>query len=211
MHASTTFIRLLTLGPCIIFSDLPQAEQRNIRDYVKAAEAAVNSNKQKIADEEQRLVDVSNGSYAAKQKESEQASNNAAEAKREYEDHGKDEPRLREDIERAKKEAETAKELVDAKKDAFNQAEGQLRTLAREDGQRKSGFDERMPTLLKYIDQEKSFSKRPIGPIGKHVTLLKPKWSNNLETAFGTTLHSFIVASKRDMDVLEQIMRRVGL
>ena len=177
---------------------------------MKKAQNRIDANKQKIADEEQRLVDLSNGSYAAKQKESEEAANNAAEARREYESHGRDEPRLREDIERAEKEADSAKELVDAKKGALEQAEGHLRTLAREDGQRKPSFGERMPDLVKAIDQEKSFSRRPIGPIGNHVTLLKPKWSSVLEHSFGGTLSSFIVASKRDMDVLTQIMDRLG-
>ena len=64
--------------------------------------------------------------------------------------------------------------------------------------------------LLKAIQQEKSFTQTPVGPVGHHVSLLQPKWSSILETSFGTTLNSFIVTSKKDMNILSSIMKRAG-
>lgn len=72
------------------------------------------------------------------------------------------------------------------------------------------GYHERIPVLLKAIQQEKAFAQPPVGPVGHHVSLLKPKWSSILETSFGATLNSFIVTSKKDMNTLSNIMNRVG-
>jgi chromosome segregation ATPase len=90
-----------------------------------------------------------------------------------------------------------------------DQAESNLRNLNRE-GIRRTGFNERMPALLKEVEIERSFSRKPVGPIGSYVSLLKPEWSSILENALGTTLNSFIVTSKRDMNILSHIMQRVG-
>lgn len=116
---------------------------------------------------------------------------------------------MRQDIQGAEKEADSAKKQLDAKNEDLTQAKNLLRALTREDGQRQNGFPHGMPALLKAIQQEKSFTTAPIGPIGQHVTLLKPKWSSILEHSFGGTLSSFIVATKRDQSTLSSIMRRV--
>ncbi|KAJ5119573.1 hypothetical protein N7448_010242 [Penicillium atrosanguineum] len=79
-----------------------------------------------------------------------------------------------------------------------------------EDGHRRDGFPDRMPALLKAIQQEGSFTSKPIGPIGAHITLLKPKWSSILENSFGGTLSSFIVSNKRDMSILSSLMVKVN-
>jgi chromosome segregation ATPase len=159
--------------------------------------------------ENQRLADASDGGYARKQAECEQAANDASAAKREYEEHRQGAARLREDAEAAERDFTEAKGPLEQKKREIAQAENQLRNLTREGGSRQSGFHARMPALLKAIQQEQSWESRPVGPIGHHVTLLEPKWSSILERVFGGTLASFIVSSKNDMKLLFDIMRRV--
>jgi ATP-dependent RNA helicase DDX6/DHH1 len=105
---------------------------------------------------------------------------------------------------------DSAKRQCDSKKNDITQAENRLRTLTREDGQRPTGFPDKMPALLRAIQQERSFTSQPVGPIGDHVTLLKPKWSSVLENSFGATLSSFIVSSKRDMNILSNLMGKVN-
>ncbi|KAJ5594544.1 uncharacterized protein N7459_000752 [Penicillium hispanicum] len=186
------------------------AEQRQIRDYLKAAEERVSETQNKIDAENRRLAEVSGGGYARKQEECEQAATRAATARKTFEEHGQGVGHLREDIQASERADELVKQQVDAKKDDVKQAEFRLQALAREDGHRQSGFPDKMPSLLRAIRQEQSFTTRPIGPIGDHVTLLKPKWSSILESSFGNTLSSFVVSSKRDMGILSSIMRRVG-
>ena len=163
-----------------------------------------------MADEERRLAEVSDGGYARKQEECEQAANRAAAARKEYEGHQPGAASLQEDVKTAGKEMESAKKQCDSKKNDIGQAENRLRTLTREDGQRHTGFPDKMPALLRAIQQEKSFTSQPVGPIGDHITLLKPKWSSILENSFGATLSSFIVSCKRDMNILSNLMGKVN-
>lgn len=153
---------------------------------------------------------MSDGGYTRKQQECEQAASRAVAARKAFEEHGQNVGHLREDIQTAEREAELADQELGAKRNDVNQAEARLQALARQDGQRQNGFPDKMPSLLRAIRQEQSFTTRPIGPIGDYVTLLKPKWSSILESSFGNTLSSFIVTSKRDMSILSNIMRRVG-
>jgi chromosome segregation ATPase len=67
-----------------------------------------------------------------------------------------------------------------------------------------------MPQLLSAIARERSFNQRPVGPVGNHVRLKKPEWSAVIEQSLNNTLNSFIVTSKKDMNILMQIMQRVN-
>ncbi|KAJ5306641.1 hypothetical protein N7508_005656 [Penicillium antarcticum] len=187
-----------------------QAEQRQIREYLRAAESRIQETQQKVHEENQRLADASGGGYARKQEACEQAVNDAAAAQRAYNEHRSDANGLREDIESSQEDLKATKGPVDAKRMELEQAENRLKTLTRDGGARQSGFHPKMPDLLKAIEQERSFESRPVGPIGHHVTLLQPKWSSILESSFGGTLGSFIVTSNRDMNILSRIMRQVG-
>lgn len=187
-----------------------QAQQRAIREYLKAAESRIKETEQKIAEETQRLAELSGGSYARRQEELEQKKSEAAEARRRYEEHQQDANRLRDDVRRAEEEVKSRAAPIAKQRSDIEQAENLLRNLTKDRGSPDAGFHERMPILLRAIQQEGSFSKRPVGPIGHHVKLLKPEWSSILENSFGTTLNSFVVTSKRDMNILSNIMQRVN-
>lgn len=165
---------------------------------------------QEMDDERQRLAEVNDGGLARKQEECEQAASRAVAAREEHEQHEQSASRLQEDVKTARRAVEAKGKIVNAKKKDVEEAETRLRTLAREDGQRQSGFPDKMPQLLRAIQQEKSFSSRPIGPVGSHVTLLKPEWSSILENTLGQALSSFIVTCKRDQNLLSSIMGRVN-
>lgn len=177
---------------------------------MKAAETRINETQQKISEESQRLADVSGGSYIRQQEQFENAQSEANESRRKYEELQQDTGRLHQELERAEKETKLTEAPIGDKKSDVGQAERLLQNLTREGGVKHSGYHERMPMLLRAIQQERSFTKPPVGPTGNHVTLLKPKWSSILETSFGTTLSSFIVTSKKDMNILSSVMQRVN-
>jgi chromosome segregation ATPase len=176
---------------------------------LKAAESRILDTQQKIDDENRRLADVSNGGYAQKQDECEKAANDAAAAQKEYNEHREGATGLREATELAQTKATEAAAPLGRKEREIGQAEDQLRNLMREGGSRQSGFNAKITELVKAIQQEGSFESPPVGPIGHHVTLLKPKWSSIVERLFGATLTSFIVSSKKDMQLLSNIMRGI--
>ncbi|KAB8253999.1 hypothetical protein BDV32DRAFT_155623 [Aspergillus pseudonomiae] len=187
-----------------------QAQQRQIRDYLKAAEARINETQQKIEEENQRLADLSGGSYTRKQEQLERAKAEAAHASAQYEEHQRNTDRLYRELEVAGKEVDSLAAPLGRTKADVEQAEKLLRSLSKEGGPKSSGFHDKMPSLLRAVQQEQGFTERPVGPIGRHVTLLKPEWSSILENSFGTTLNSFIVTSKRDMDILSRVMHNVN-
>ncbi|KAI2786749.1 hypothetical protein POX_g09141 [Penicillium oxalicum] len=186
------------------------AEERAMKMAVDSAVAALEEAERKIKDEEHRLTEVSNGGFARKQEECEQAQAQAAAARNEYETFDKGQSPLREAIGDAEAKAEAAKTQLKIKAQDFNQAKNRLQELKRDNAQAKYGFPDKLPSLLRAIAQERSFGAQPVGPVGNYVTLLKPKWASIIENALGPSLNSFVVESHRDQKTLSNIMRRVG-
>jgi chromosome segregation ATPase len=170
----------------------------------------MNEAQKNIDDENRRLAEMNDGSYARKQEECEQAGRDAAEAKQKLEQHNEGESALKANIAKAEKEEHAAKANYDNKKNDVQQAENRLHSLRQEDGQRRNGFHDKMPSLLRAIEKEDRFASRPIGPMGHHVTLLNQKWASILEVTLGGTLSAFLVSSKGDMNILSGLMRQVN-
>lgn len=177
---------------------------------MKTADTRISDIQQKISEETQRLADVSGGSYARQQEQFEKAQSEAHESRAKYDELQQDTTRVRQELEQAGKEVKSAEAPLEKKKVDFQQAERFLQNFTREGRVRHSAYHERMPILLRAIQHEESFARPPVGPMGHHVTLLKPKWSSILETSLGTTLNSFIVTSKRDMNILSSIMQKTN-
>jgi chromosome segregation ATPase len=177
---------------------------------LKASEIRINETQRTIAEESQRLADQSGGSYIRKQEELERARAEAADARTRQEEHQRDADRLRRELEDAEKEVTLLEAPIGRTKADVEQAETLLQTLNNEGGSRNSGFHDKLLALLRAIQQERSFTEKPVGPIGHHVILLKPEWSSILENSLGATLNSFIVTSKKDMNILSNIMHKIN-
>lgn len=64
-----------------------------------------------------------------------------------------------------------------------------------------------MGHLLKALERDTGFGKKPIGPIANFVHLTEQVWSGILEKSFGGNLNGFIVTNKLDQQRLSNIMR----
>ena len=186
-----------------------QSEQRGIRSAMKEAEAMIISKKREINEEEQRLADLDGGGAAARLALLEDVKEAATSARQDFEVHQKEKIQVEQDLERANRHLQSLQDPLRAKRAENDRRKEDLDGLSRDRGQEDLAFHQQMPTLLRAIQDEHSFGQTPIGPVGKHVRLLKPEWSSVLEKSFGGTLGSFIVTSKRDMDILNGIMKRV--
>ena len=194
-----------------VISNLSQAQQRQLREYVKASQLRINETQQSISTEHQRLANLDGGSYTRKQGELEQAKNDARQARQQYDEHQQSATDLNQEVQNARNEVKSAQASLQQKKADVRQAEALQQAMAKDGGVRLAGFHERMPMLLKAIQQHgKSFKHPPVGPIGHYVSLLQPKWSSILENSLGTTLSSFVVTTKGDMNILFSIMQDVG-
>lgn len=205
-------LQVLTTIQCTIARSnlFGQAEQRKIREYVKAAETRISETQEKITEENQRLAELHGGSYARKQEQLEEARAEAAQLREQYEEYRREHGRLDREVEEASKAVNMASAPISKARADVEQAESRLSILNKEGDVRNSGFHEKMPALLRAIHQEQAFTKQPVGPIGYHVSLLKPEWSSILENSLGATLNSFIVTSKSDMNLLSRIMQKIN-
>lgn len=158
----------------------------------------------------QRLQDLNGGSHARRLQELDLQKAEVERSRDRLKEHQRATDRLQEDSRQAEQGVKQKAAPISKQRSEIQQAEHALENLSRERGHQSDGFHERMPTLLRAIQQESSFGSRPIGPLGQHVRLLKPKWSAVLENSFGGTLGSFLVSTKKDMNILFGIMQRVN-
>lgn len=187
-----------------------QAQQRQIHDYVKTANSRIQKLEEDIAEENRRLADIDGGTYARRQEELDELKLEAQRAWQTHRDHQSNQSSLEDQRRRAEEVVKQKLAPISRQKEDIEQAETVLKSLTRDRGQSDAGFPDKLPLLLRAINQEKSFARRPVGPVGQHVRLLKPEWSAVIEQSLNNTLGSFIVTSKRDMNVLEGIMKRVN-
>ncbi|CAI2162914.1 7525_t:CDS:10 [Funneliformis geosporum] len=69
-------------------------------------------------------------------------------------------------------------------------------------------FGPTIPDVLNAISIEKRWNKIPVGPFGLYMKLLKPDWSDILESVIGNTLSTFAVNNHRDQRLLSDILKR---
>ncbi|KAL4751166.1 hypothetical protein BDW72DRAFT_203271 [Aspergillus terricola var. indicus] len=187
-----------------------QAEQRRIREHVREANARIQQMQHQIDQETRRLADLHGGGYSRKLDELERAKQDAMEVRKQIDELEQNASQLSDDIRAAENQEKAAYQPVAQARRDLEEANTLLHNLERAGSGRNSGFPERMSVLLRAIQQNRSFTEAPVGPIGNFVTLLKPEWSSILESSFGATLNGFIVTSKRDQSILSEIMHRVN-
>ncbi|KAK2757853.1 Structural maintenance of chromosomes protein 6 [Arachnomyces sp. PD_36] len=187
-----------------------QAQQRSIGEILKNADKELKKTHESIREETQRLEDVNGGSHTRRLKERDQQEVEVENCRSRHKEHQRGMEQLQEDSRKAEADLKYKSGPISKQRSDIQQADNALRNLMKDRGHQSDGFHNQMPTLLRAIEQESSFGARPIGPLGQHVRLLKPKWSAVLENSFGGTLGSFLVSTKRDMNTLLRIMQRVN-
>ena len=158
-----------------------------------------------------RLSELSGGSFTRKQEELQHAGSDAATARQQYEEHQGGTSSLENELQKAETDVKSAYAPVARARADVEQAELRLGNLTQAGKAADFRFGEKMPVLMRALQQHKrSFRRFPVGPIGSYVRLLRPEWSSVLETALGGQLSSFIVTSKSDMNALSNIMQKVN-
>jgi chromosome segregation ATPase len=186
-----------------------QVQSRQIKLHLDGAKSRRQGTLHDIEKERKRLAEISDGGFARKQEEFEQARHDASAARTAHEEHRNNAAAIRSKIEIAERELAEARHPVQIKEGEIAQAENLLRELSKDGGGRQTGMPHSMGALIKAIQQERRFQSAPVGPIANYVTLLKPKWSSILERMFGASLTGFIVTTKQDSNILLDIMRRL--
>lgn len=166
--------------------------------------------KTEIELENKRLEDANGGHHTRRLHELEEAKRAAVDAKVELDRHRDARPCLEVELKNTQTSADKIRQSLESKKSEVRQCDETLRSLLRSQGQHIEVFHERMPLLLRAINDERRFRQKPVGPVGNHMRLLKPEWSSILEKSLGGILSSFIVTSVNDQNILSELMRRVN-
>jgi chromosome segregation ATPase len=177
-------------------------EHRQIRDHLVGAKRKVADIQKDIAAEQQRVESANGGGHAKKLADLDAAQRRVAEAKLKLEESASEKLGL----------DEQCKSVVrDFEKSKFPLAKKHEEIMNHNVGQAMASFDSKIPRLLTTIRDDPSFKEKPIGPIGLHIKLLKPIWSNVLEKSIGNVLNGFIVTSKADQLRLSKMMEQLNL
>jgi len=97
------------------------------------------------------------------------------------------------------------------KRQELLETRGLLTSLREAERDVMSTFGPQMHQLLRAIEQERGFNRKPVGPIGKYVTILKPQWASILDKFFGQTLNAFVVTNRADGQLLHRLMKQTGV
>ncbi|KAI1478589.1 P-loop containing nucleoside triphosphate hydrolase protein [Daldinia eschscholtzii] len=186
-------------------------QERDIHQQLNNASQKVKEYEKKIREEEQRLEEVNGGALATKQKELDDAKRAIEDIRELQRIHAESSSRLHSEHDEAQRKVQESEDLVGQKRQEVSASESRIHTLSQNRSDPFAGFEPQVPQLLRLIDNDSGFSQKPIGPIGIHIQLTKPKWSSILEKIFGASLNGFVVASKADQTRLFSHMERLKL
>lgn len=185
-------------------------EYRQIRDFLTASKQKVAKIEKDIAAERQRIENANGGAHAEKMSDLTAAQQRASQARQKM-DESADDSQLQDSHQKALREYEDSKTPLKQKQSEIERCQERLSSISRDAGQQMAGFDQKIPRLLNMIKNDQGFNETPVGPIGLHIKLIKPVWSNALERSIGNVLNGFVVTSKADQQRLSNMMRQINL
>ncbi|POS76630.1 hypothetical protein DHEL01_v204967 [Diaporthe helianthi] len=185
--------------------------ERDAHSLAQSASDSVDEYEKRIQEEEQRLQDLNGEAHSRKIGELEAAQARQQEVETESEAARQKAPAIKQTISDATKESQTIDRYIGQKQDEVKATQNRVKELERGQGSLYEGYEQQVPNLLRMIEHDAGFDRKPIGPIGAHVQVKKPVWSPILERTFGETLNGFVVTSKRDQQRLRDMMKKLGL
>ncbi|KAH8645619.1 P-loop containing nucleoside triphosphate hydrolase protein [Xylariales sp. PMI_506] len=186
-------------------------QEREVREQLRIANEHAKDREEKVIAEEQRLEERNGGAVAEKQEILDAARRAAELAREKRAEHLTSRAELTEKFAESETQYQEAVKLVDDKRTEINGVETRIRTLSSRQTDPLAAYDQKMPQLLKLIEEDREFRQKPIGPLGLHVQLTKPEWSSILERTLGNTLNSFIVSCREDQARLSRYLERLKI
>ncbi|KAF2278558.1 dna repair protein-like protein rad18 [Westerdykella ornata] len=188
-------------------------QERDVHGKIQAKEKSIAKYRDQIQEQRRKQAEADGGQHAQKITELEEVKQEVERVRKELNTHDMETPRLREAYETLKREKIAAEGSLQDKRSELQRIQNHIRDLE-QGGERDwtSAYPNaaNLSKLLKAIENETGFKERPVGPMGRHVKLLRPEWSSILEKSFGGSLNAFVVTSKPDQNILSSLMRRMN-
>jgi chromosome segregation ATPase len=186
-------------------------ESNRIRDSLVEDKKKIRKIERDIDTEVKRIEDANGGAQSRKLVEIEEAKHAALDAKAALGQNDEDRPQLEERRRTAKEDLKRIEFTLSTKRKEIESARERLQSMDQSRGNSMAGFDRQMPRLLQMIRNDNGFREKPVGPLGLHIKLLNPMWSNVLESTIGNMLSGFIVTSKFDQMRLSNTLRQLNM
>ena len=187
-----------------------QADERKAGSDVILKKKQVVKNETDIEQHRQRQAEADNGLYAEKVHELEEAKAEYERVKEAFQSHDTGLSPLQDQVRSAHREKLAADQGVATARDDERRIRSNINGLR--GGQRN--WIEAYPQpvvldkLIRAVASDRRFREKPVGPMGRHVKLLRPEWGYILEKQFGSVLNGFVVTSKADQNTLSELMRK---
>lgn len=185
-----------------------KADGRKAGSDVTLKTNRVNKHKTDIEQHRQRQAAADNGLYAVKVQEVSIAKEESVRAEKAYMSHDDGLPHIKEQLKMAQSEKQAADQNVDKQRSEQRRIQGNIKTLqgGQRDWMESYQNPAKLQNLLRAIESHSGFREKPVGPLGRHVKLVRPEWAHILEKQFGPALNGFVVTSKADQTILSKLM-----
>jgi len=187
-----------------------KTDERNAGSDVSSKQRIVDQTAREIEDLRRRQAEADDGLHAEKMQELEEAKSAMEQARETWTAHGIKLPKLQDNLKAALRNKGQAEQKVQQARDEARRVRGSIDRLRGGQSNWMEGYQRprELERLLQAIEREGRFHEKPVGPLGRHVKLLRPEWGRILEKNFGMALNAFVVTSRADQTILSELMRR---
>jgi chromosome segregation ATPase len=187
-----------------------RAQERLVKDGLKASKANKRRLEEEISEEENRLSGAEGPAQAERLQRLEELRGAVMEVEQKIQDHLTQKAALMAAKDEAAGNLHAARRPIEEASSVLERSSGLVTRLQRDQGNKFAPFRPNMANLVRAVNSETRWRKKPVGPMGLHVKLLKQEWSSVIEKTFGGVLDSFVCTNKEDQTLLSQIMKRIG-
>lgn len=187
-----------------------RSQERRIKEDLNNHKSTKRRLEQEISEEEDRLNGAQGPQHAERLRQLEDLKDADTSIEHRIEEHAGRRPALQASKDEASRLFDEAKQPMAAQSKVLEKATGLVSSLQRDHGNKFAPFRPNMAQLVKAIDNETRWRKKPVGPMGLHIKLRQQQWSSQIEKTFGGVLDSFVCTNKDDQTILSQIMKRVN-
>ncbi|EME40173.1 hypothetical protein DOTSEDRAFT_56430 [Dothistroma septosporum NZE10] len=188
-----------------------KAEQRIIKDTLKKAKADKVSLATQIEEETARLEAASGDAHVQRVQELEELKQAFEAAKRKFNEHDSTHQEIKNTLASAENNMKTTQNAKRAAEQEVSKLQTRLDNLKREESNVYGPYHPRTAQLIREIDRETRWRKKPIGPMGVHVRNTKPEWGSVIERTLGGVLNAYCVTCKDDQTFLNKIAERLRM
>ncbi|KAI5793908.1 P-loop containing nucleoside triphosphate hydrolase protein [Peziza echinospora] len=184
-------------------------QQRQAKSEVDATERQIKAIMHSIEAEKQRIASI--GSTAALYERKEETAKMRHETIEQLKGIDLEKEEERQKIANTTDQLSEISRKVDSKQREIEVAHSKIQELHSSQKQYMSVFGDKMPNLIRAIEDSErkgEWREKPIGPIGQHIRLIRNDWSSILESVLGNQLRGFIVTNHDDKTLLMNLMKR---